>query len=195
MARQASHLRRPASEIADLISLANCFPQGADVPDLMRLVTELITSVPNRLDELETEWQRVLTKLPKRVKQFLGRDSDRAVVFERLDDIRLARGVFRALAARNADKSDTYPPVLVRLTVDEQGALEVSGGRALQILRGLDAARIRECQVCFKIFWAGRLDQHCCNKRCAGAFRTRKWRERYLGKYKQKRILKIAERR
>ena len=44
-------------------------------------------------------------------------------------------------------------------------------------LEGIEADRIRECKVCYKIFWAGRKDVSCCSARCGKINNTRKWRE------------------
>ena len=41
-----------------------------------------------------------------------------------------------------------------------------------------DIVRIRECEVCKRIFWAGRLDaRQCGDKKCKSALSTRRWRE------------------
>ena len=42
-----------------------------------------------------------------------------------------------------------------------------------------DVARIRECQVCNQLFWAGRLDQTCCGPRCNHIRHSRQTREKY----------------
>lgn len=46
----------------------------------------------------------------------------------------------------------------------------------LAVTRGVDARRIRQCPVCSKIFWAGRLDQTCCGSACGHAWRNREYR-------------------
>jgi hypothetical protein len=46
-------------------------------------------------------------------------------------------------------------------------------------LIGIEATRIRECQICYDIFWAGRKDMWCCSKKCAHVLRQRKYREKY----------------
>ncbi len=46
----------------------------------------------------------------------------------------------------------------------------------IEALKGVEARRIRECQKCRRIFWAGRLDMTCCSTRCAKVLRTKNWR-------------------
>jgi hypothetical protein len=51
----------------------------------------------------------------------------------------------------------------------------------IRSLIGRDAARIRECPICFRIFWARRSDQPCCSARCNNLRRQKKfWRDKTL---------------
>lgn len=62
-----------------------------------------------------------------------------------------------------------------------------------RILEGIEAARLRECPVCFKYFWAGRKDMCGCSYQCSHTLRQRKFRERYQQSYKQQRYKKAEE--
>lgn len=42
----------------------------------------------------------------------------------------------------------------------------------------VETDRIRECEVCNQIFWAGRRDMRGCSTKCAKVLRTRRWREK-----------------
>lgn len=53
-----------------------------------------------------------------------------------------------------------------------------------RVLEGVEAERIRECPICEKLFWAGRLDQTACSTRCANVRRGRIHREKYHKKHK-----------
>jgi predicted RNA-binding Zn ribbon-like protein len=70
---------------------------------------------------------------------------------------------------------------------DKDGKIRFTPPSIVQLLEGIEAARIRECPVCYKIFWAGRRDMGCCSTQCSHTQRQRKYRERYLEKYKQQR--------
>lgn len=65
------------------------------------------------------------------------------------------------------------------------------------VFEKIEAERIRECPVCEKLFWAGRLNQSACGPRCSNVQRARNWRKSYLTKYKDQRTLKsnVSEKR
>jgi hypothetical protein len=69
----------------------------------------------------------------------------------------------------------------------DQGKLEVSVPPLYQTLKGVELKRVRECPICQNIFWVGRLDQTCCSSKCSRTLRVRRWRVRYMEKYKQQR--------
>lgn len=75
------------------------------------------------------------------------------------------------------------------LKVNEQGLIDFEPAPDYFIgsVKGVEAARIRECQVCRMIFWAGRLDQKGCTNKCTRALRSRRWREKYQTTYKLRR--------
>ena len=64
------------------------------------------------------------------------------------------------------------------------GTHEITVHRPLlfQVLEGVEAERIRQCPVCEKLFWAGRLDQPACGARCANILRGRLHRRRVTEK-------------
>lgn len=55
------------------------------------------------------------------------------------------------------------------------------------VLEKIEVERIRQCPVCEKLFWAGRLDQSACRPRCSNVLRAKTWREKYGSKYQQRR--------
>lgn len=66
--------------------------------------------------------------------------------------------------------------------VDKEGIVRFTPPPVVRLLEGVEAARIKECPICFKIFWAGRKDMRCCTTRCANTFRMRKFRQQYYVK-------------
>lgn len=48
-----------------------------------------------------------------------------------------------------------------------------------------ELTRIRECAVCYSIFWAGRLDQWRCSSKCNHVLHSRRTREKYSQGYYQ----------
>ncbi|HKN60884.1 MAG TPA: hypothetical protein VJW93_06890 [Candidatus Acidoferrales bacterium] len=56
----------------------------------------------------------------------------------------------------------------------------------LRALEGTETKRIRRCPICDNLFFALRLTQRACSKRCAGTLRVRAWRA-HQAKYEQTR--------
>jgi hypothetical protein len=72
-------------------------------------------------------------------------------------------------------------PMPVLDKIDEQGFVRVSKDlfTAAMDEDDVEAARIRECEACERIFWAGRITQKGCSARCGSIIRKRRYRERY----------------
>jgi len=47
----------------------------------------------------------------------------------------------------------------------------------IAILEGIPVERVRECPICLKYFWAGRINMRCCSTRHATALRMREYRK------------------
>ena len=63
--------------------------------------------------------------------------------------------------------------------VDEHGRAIVTEDLFAKIIKGVDVTRIRVCEICRTIFWAGRYDSLCCSSNCADKRRKRQHRARY----------------
>jgi hypothetical protein len=77
------------------------------------------------------------------------------------------------------------------ITVDDNGRIQLLVGRLAQMLDGAEVERIRQCKMCEEIFWAGRLDQETCTRRCTNLFHQHKRRYQTDGDklaYKMRRI-------
>jgi hypothetical protein len=96
------------------------------------------------------------------------------------------RAIVRMKKTRGANVPLASPTEVTRL--DERGCIEFRDGELKQALDGVEAARIRECPVCMRVFWAKRKDKQACSERCVNARRVREWRKNYRAKYKLLRI-------
>jgi hypothetical protein len=76
----------------------------------------------------------------------------------------------------------------ISLTLDGDGKILIQTGPLLELVKGVEARRIRQCSECKRIFWAGRMDKFACTKKCVQRRRVRLWRERYPETYKLQRI-------
>lgn len=66
-----------------------------------------------------------------------------------------------------------------QIIVDEDGTLSVANDKFASAVDGVEARRIRLCEICKRIFWAGRINQPCCSTACAHSLRNRRYRARY----------------
>ena len=66
--------------------------------------------------------------------------------------------------------------------IDNKGKIKFTPPNIVRLLEGIEAARIRECPICFKFYWAGRKDMRCCSTQCASTLRMREYRKRYYVK-------------
>jgi hypothetical protein len=60
--------------------------------------------------------------------------------------------------------------------VDAEGKLRLHAHPILDALQGVEVARIRRCPICDKIYWAERIDQPACSKKCNTTRRSRIFR-------------------
>lgn len=80
-----------------------------------------------------------------------------------------------------------FPSIELHLTDECEFEFELH--YIFQALQGVQAYRIRNCPICRRIFWAGRIDQAACSKQCNQTRRARLWRKNYQEKYKAQRFL------
>jgi hypothetical protein len=64
------------------------------------------------------------------------------------------------------------------LEIDARGMLQSKRPLFFEVIEEeqVEAARIRECQICKRIFWAGRHTIKCCSPHCANTFRVHRHR-------------------
>ena len=90
--------------------------------------------------------------------------------------------------ARHADKEakpsiwilNAFYTAPVFLEIDREGMLRDVKTLFFRVIEDedIEARRIRECPICKRIFWAGRLTMKCCSPRCANTFRVHRHRYR-----------------
>jgi hypothetical protein len=116
-------------------------------------------------------------------------------VGERYEQLRAVLEILRAVARRPKGRPiDIEVPYIIRLygmtlRVDSNG-ISVALAPLFDALKVVETDRIRECQNCKRLYWAGRSDQPCCSQRCANARRVRAWRAEYGAKHKLARVKK-----
>jgi hypothetical protein len=194
--QQASRLRPIPSELEGYIRLANVLPAPEKLPG----------AEPNGKLPVREHWDATdkdLENLQGRYARFRAifkganlREKYPVEVIQRCRSLKIVRSVLYTIARSQGSNHVAGVPVgahlenLVSVRPDAGGNLRILHDPLLQALQGVEASRIRECPICGRIFWAGRVDRPCCGKRCAGVRRTRRWRDRYPEKYKPQRIKK-----
>jgi hypothetical protein len=102
------------------------------------------------------------------------------------------RNLFEGLSIRRSLESR----IPVKLTFDQYGLVRFQLSEFAQAFSGISLARIKICESCGRVYWAGRLDAKVagCSKACSTLLRTRKWRENMTPekklKYKINRVRK-----
>lgn len=156
------------------------------------------------MEKLARNTRRRIRRFPAPVRKFLGpvREGTIVDVFQRQNDLHEAVRVLRDFANKHYPilfvwpNSNTVSSTLIvssTLRVNESDKVEFIHSPIGKVLEGVEASRIRECRACSNIFWAGRRDQKCCCRNCRKVWHTRRWREKYLEKYKEHRIRKLEK--
>lgn len=187
--RQASRTRPAPEKLGRLIDLVNCLPPEPEKWERQLAQAYYKVYRPGEFWREHGEW---IEALPESLREF-AKEKKMGFEFEQEPVFRLLRActihhVLRGLARMNAGDKVVPLSVSMYVSVGKDGRVETSGDDVFQALREAEVRRIKECPICAKIFWAGRRDQPCCSKRCAGTRRTRIWRERYPETYKLRRI-------
>ena len=193
-------------KLSRLIEIVNLVPPTRQIPDLDGRLED--QSGEGTLDELERGEQLWLEglkdfieSLPEEKRQTLReylfniedwRRSGAPFFFyftvERYKLLREAQKTLHALARlRKNKRSDgktlrLFPPLTVpaEIRIDKHGNITLTG-QLIEALseKQIDVDRIRECAVCRRIFWAGRIDaQQCGATKCKNTLGVRLWRER-----------------
>jgi hypothetical protein len=110
----------------------------------------------------------------------------------RYEFVRASRQSLRAIIkGETPDESGSIMLMLPSsIQIDKNGVIRAGLDEFRRAIDGVEAKRIRECEICAHIFWARRITQFGCTPNCAGALRVRRWRERYASTYKFNRATK-----
>ena len=220
--RQASRMRPVSPALKRLIDRANWIPPESDAdwsefcnflePMAHAYVGGLIhgRSMVDSMPSMKS-WKTFFEPLPERVRRFIRLRSKYGLedMIPRAYYFVAAYGTLKHIAGIRTLVQGTgggfrgmtlpipfiqYDPgAFLNLRVNEKGLIEVDLGEIASALASAEADRIRECGLCRRIFWAGRSDQKCCIPKCSKVLRTRRWRENYPDKYKQRRHQKAEQ--
>lgn len=208
-ARQASRrLKPPPKKLAAILRIVDLIPPEIEPTDIKEvLVPELdkLNQEKGESEEYLDLWTEIvgkaidscLTDLPDGFRAYVWQEGERAedadpddIAAEALMRYTLflfARPSLRYLAmlAKKSPASRqsyllTHPLGMQSdVIIDNQGTIRVVNDEFLDAIDGVEITRIRECEICNRIFWAGRINQSACSTACAHALRNRRYRARY----------------
>ncbi|HEX8847608.1 MAG TPA: hypothetical protein VF791_23400, partial [Pyrinomonadaceae bacterium] len=139
----------------------------------------------------ESEAFNEYMKLPDNLEQEIGDEEvfRRAVMditIERYTLLEDAYLTFTMIIINNESSPDSRGGTFIRMMggasfffVNKEGKIEIQPNKLEEAIAGVEAARIRRCEACRRVFWAGRTTQKGCSARCGDIIRKRRYRERY----------------
>ncbi|HKQ04138.1 MAG TPA: hypothetical protein VJ464_03325 [Blastocatellia bacterium] len=194
--RQVLRTKPVSQKLGELINLVNLLPPNIKTPqEIFATFLEQGTYDPQ---DWINGYKKIIAPLPIEVQDFIG-----SIRIDTLQEFDLrysllieAKIILRQIARGEIGKKLSLPvtQALATLGTDKEGKIVVKPTPLADALVGVESSRIRECTICENIYWAGRIDQPCCSRKCNGIRRVRKWREQYPEKYKQQRVQKDNKR-
>ena len=168
--------KRPPDKLDWIIRLVNSLPSSPPQ----------VTSIPKRMDDLQPELRAYLDS--EYESAMLDDDGYHAV--ERMQsaylmvlDMNEALRQLMREANEVSDEETTYfhQPVDAGayLEITRERTVRVRMSQLAQAIEGIEIDYLRYCDMCRKIFYAGRKNQQCCTPKCAKAQRQKRWRQRY----------------
>lgn len=197
---QASRFKPCPPKLAYFINLVNIFP-GRLLPNPYEYKEKYdLNTIEGKFQATwecckllpESEALNEYMKLPDNLEQQASDEEtyERAVMditvnrYSLLEDACLT---FVMLITRNEMFPDSYGEDMVTrmmggpswFIINKEGRIEIRPNPLEEALAGVEAARIKRCEVCEHVFWAGRMTQKGCSARCGDILRKRRYRERY----------------
>jgi hypothetical protein len=182
-------LRPVPSKLSRFIALANLALPECELPKTAGLSRELqvleISPDPAKRSDWESRVMGALDSIPEQLPRFR----------EYIHRAYIAGGPRAALRAYNyilRIRINFYSIIVlsdgshftvkfhlanpVELSIDVEGLVRIRVDEFTEALEGIEAKRIRLCEVCKRIFWAGRITQKCCSNSCSNKFRVHRFR-------------------
>lgn len=180
----------PPKPILNLINLVNLAPMNIEFPfeeDLIEMFEQktgkiLQDSREYFWDFLQPAVKKICEPYPKLLKHidrhnapendFTIDVSSEYFMFldDRVDIRNLIETAQDALkTGRSSVVTDSRPGsnFMISVSVSDEGKFEVFSRSFLQAIDGVDAKRLKMCPICDAVFWAYRLNQKWCSKKCS----------------------------
>jgi hypothetical protein len=168
---KASRLTPCPPKLKAIIDLANSVPPDQPVPNLAERFYERAVEPSLTSPKQYVEWER------RNARLLLAEQKNR-LIRESRDNLRMIAHRTQLDLKRLADVQRQSPLQTAAIIEIEQGKITITGWLIEALKDVKDAARIRQCEICQRIFWAGRSDQQCCSPECSRARRNRTYQRR-----------------
>ncbi len=196
-AQQTSRSKPCPPKLAKLLEMVNIIPPECELPGMNQLQHELYEYAEEVGDyedvpmEASIRFDKTLDKLPQNFSAWVRQGDETGdwinFFYDALNRYNFFRGSREKL--RNIIRLKENPKGIwvfytslsgsTEIKIDEQGLITILKDRFAEAVEGIEAARIRKCEACQRIFWAGRIDQRGCSLRCNDILRKRRYRARY----------------
>jgi hypothetical protein len=190
--------KRPNQDLAELLRLANLVPEEIELPERLNDESRdaLVESISRLPDAVRLELLDCLNRPDPFIKDFidwmgtgtvwlelnqekvvaLGEMNEIFSVVERYDAIRTSREGFKEILRQSPfHVVETW----VLLQIDKHHTIQtIPLSRFTRAIAGVDARYLRQCEVCKRFFFAGRLQQPGCTAQHSDIIRKRNKRAR-----------------
>jgi hypothetical protein len=172
--------KRPRPELEQIIRAVNLLPAA---PPPLPLTTDRMNSLPEELRDY-------LEEVRSKELEYDEPDHSAHHAWQIMEwaylQIREAEDALHNLM-REANEVSNEETIYFHEPVDAGAYLEITKERTVRVrmspfaqaIEGAEIDYLRYCEMCRKIFYAGRKNQHCCSVKCAKAQRQKRWRQRY----------------
>lgn len=128
----------------------------------------------HKYSEFETERSEIINLIKEFEIQNYNLDKNPDIATDRQ-----AYNWFQSMTAKNLIRTRwSISPVTREFSYEPVGAIKA--------FQGMDSRLLRICPECYQVFWAKRLDQSACSKKCSRNFRVHKFREKERQEKKRK---------
>jgi hypothetical protein len=183
--QQALHLKPVPRDVEYVLAIANGDEYKSELSKSEQQLLE--EEVEQFLSKAFRGWDKVVSKAPIPSEEELDAKGQEAI----LNFNQRLSHAFRIEVLNFVELGKTGKPIHVSepitiAKINWRGIIEIKHQEVLSAFNGIEAARIRQCPKCERIFWAGRIDMKGCSKKCSLSLRVQKHREAKRKKKKNK---------
>lgn len=136
------------------------------------------------LPEIPEDRKNISEEIEEKLARAFGIVYEAAKQYEQFNDVRIKLRRLAKFAKKRNEGEKTTPFVILPLAesinfrLDENGFVGIEANAVAEAMRELEAAklkleRIRECKICRRLFFAGRVDKQSCSLPCANVLNVR----------------------